>query len=152
MIRYFYSAGFAGFNSTPDCLIKVLPSFIAEKRHEVTRIPEFNMCLLVAMYYKAKLFFALTNSFFPLFDLRYIRRKHFVQQISHFYRNGHTFSCFRQREISMRRMAAIVFWPNSSSKVFQSFRGYGSHTSFWISLSLYCWERISSRHYQESVL
>ncbi len=48
----------------PDCLIKVLPSFIGEKRHEIPCIPEFNMCLLVAMYYKVKLFFALTNSFF----------------------------------------------------------------------------------------
>ena len=67
MIRYFYSAGFARINSTPDCLIKVLPSFIAEKRHEVTRIPESNMCLLVAMYYKVKLFFALTDSLFFLY-------------------------------------------------------------------------------------
>lgn len=66
MIRYFYSAGFARFNSTPDCLIKVFPSFIAEKRHEIPCIPEFNMCLLVTMYYKVKLFFALTN-FFSLY-------------------------------------------------------------------------------------
>ena len=64
MIRYFYSAGFARFNSTPDCLIRVLPSFIAEKRHEIPCIPEFNMCLLVAMYYKVKLFFDLTDSLF----------------------------------------------------------------------------------------
>lgn len=52
-----------GFDDDP-ALTEVLPSFIAEERHEVTRIPEFNMCLLVAMYYKVKLFFALTNSFF----------------------------------------------------------------------------------------
>lgn len=66
MIRYFYSAGFARINSMPDCLIKVFPSFIAEKRHEIPCIPEFNMCLLVTMYYKVKLFFALTN-FFSLY-------------------------------------------------------------------------------------
>ena len=64
MVWNLYSTGSAGFDSSPDCLIKILSSFIAEKRHEVPRIPEFNMRLLVTMYYKIKLFFDLTDSLF----------------------------------------------------------------------------------------
>ena len=110
MIRYFYSAGFAGFNSTPDCLIKVLPSFIAEKRHEVPRIPEFNMRLLITMYYKIKLFFNLTDSLF----IHYLTSVTFAVNTSSsksftFTETDILFSCFQQQANSIRRMSAIVF-------------------------------------------
>lgn len=138
MIRYFYSAGFARFNSTPDCLIKVLPSFIAEKRHEIPCIPEFNMRLLVAMYYKVKLFFALTNSFFL-----YLTSVTFAVSTSSsksltFTETDTLFPAFDSEKFP------CVEWQLSFSDQSRRVRSFsrsgdnGSHTSFWISLSLYC--------------
>ena len=62
MILHCYPACFTGFDSTNDCFRKVLPSFISEERHQIACIPKFNTCFLIAMYYKIKPFFDLTDS------------------------------------------------------------------------------------------
>jgi len=65
---FFQTAGYIEQNTVPVCdseqycIRKVLPSFISEERHQIACIPKFNTCFLIAMYYKIKLCFNLTNS------------------------------------------------------------------------------------------